>query len=75
MTEVRAIVLAAGFGTRLRPLTEWIPKPLIPLGKVPLLGHILDSIRAAGISDVAVNAHHLPEQLMPSFLMVTLPDI
>ena len=40
MTEVRAIVLAAGFGTRLRPLTEWIPKPLIPLGKVPLLGHI-----------------------------------
>ncbi len=59
MTKPRAIVLAAGFGTRLRPLTDWIPKPLMPLGHIPLLGHILESMTAAGISNVAVNAHHL----------------
>jgi N-acetyl-alpha-D-muramate 1-phosphate uridylyltransferase len=61
-TELRAVVLAAGRGTRLRPLTSLRPKSLCPVGNVPLLDLALDSVRphAAGI---AVNVHHLADQV------------
>ena len=60
MTEPRpALVLAAGYGTRLRPLTDVLPKPLAPLLGRPLLDHALDRLAAAGVTRVAVNAHHL----------------
>lgn len=57
------IVLAAGSGTRLRPLTHLRPKALCPVANVPLVDRALASIRRAGISEVAVNAHHLAEQV------------
>jgi mannose-1-phosphate guanylyltransferase len=57
------MVLAAGFGTRLRPLTDERPKPLVPLGDRPLLAHILDGLRQAGASRVVVNAHHLSTEI------------
>ena len=57
----RALVLAAGYGTRLRPLTDHLPKPLLPLLGRPLLDLILDRLAAAGTDAVAVNTHHLPE--------------
>ena len=53
-----AMVLAAGLGTRLRPLTEWCAKPLVPVGDQPALGHVLAQLRAAGIARLVVNAHH-----------------
>ena len=56
---VRAIVLAAGLGTRLRPLTEFEPKPLLPVGGVPLIGHTLARLEAAGCEAAALNLHHL----------------
>ena len=55
----RAMVLAAGRGTRLAPLTDTLPKPLMPVAGRPLLAHILDFLRAGGIDDVVVNLHHL----------------
>ncbi len=58
-----AMVLAAGFGTRMKPLTDHMPKPLVPLGGRPLLDHVLDRLAAAGIARVAVNVHHFADQI------------
>ena len=55
----RAMVLAAGRGTRLAPLTDRLPKPLMPVAGRPMLAHILDFLRAGGIDDVVINLHHL----------------
>jgi MurNAc alpha-1-phosphate uridylyltransferase len=58
MTTVpRAMVLAAGLGMRMRPLTDHTAKPLLPLGGRPLLDHALDRLRDAGVETVVVNAH------------------
>jgi mannose-1-phosphate guanylyltransferase len=57
------MVLAAGLGTRLRPLTELRAKPLVPVGDRPALAHVLDRLEGAGISRVVVNAHHHLDQL------------
>ncbi len=59
----RAMILAAGFGTRLRPLTERLPKPLVPLLGRPLLEWIARSLCGAGVHHIAINAHHLPDEL------------
>ena len=55
----RAMVLAAGRGTRLAPLTHVTPKPLVPVAGRPFLEHIFDCLRAAGIREVVCNLHHL----------------
>lgn len=55
----RAMVLAAGRGTRLAPLTHTTPKPLVPVAGRPFLEHILDFLRAGGIREVVLNLHHL----------------
>lgn len=58
---MKAFILGAGLGTRLRPLTEERPKPLIPVLGRPLIYSILDRIYGAGIRDVAINTHHRAE--------------
>ena len=58
-----ALILAAGFGTRLRPLTLELPKPVVPVGDRPLLAHIAAACRAAGIRRLFANAHHEHEKL------------
>ncbi len=58
-----AMVLAAGLGTRLRPLTEGRAKALVPVGDRPALAHVLDRLRAGGLARVVVNAHHHLDQL------------
>lgn len=55
---MKAMVLAAGIGSRLRPLTDRMPKALIPVAGVPLLEHVLRRLHAAGVRDVVVNTHH-----------------
>ena len=55
----RAMVLAAGLGTRLRPITDTTPKPLVPVAGRPLLDHLLAFLRAGGIEEVVINLHHL----------------
>lgn len=59
----RAFVLAAGLGTRMRPLTDTLPKPLVRLAGRTLLDHVLDRIAAAGIAEAIVNVHYLADQI------------
>ena len=67
---LRAMVLCAGLGTRLRPLTDELPKPLVPVGDRPLLAHIADILRAAGIAGFAVNTHHLSDEFNHSISLL-----
>ena len=67
MQRPAAFVLAAGLGTRLRPLTELLPKPLVPIFHKPLLTFALDSLLAAGVGSVALNTHHLPQKFTDQF--------
>jgi mannose-1-phosphate guanylyltransferase len=64
---MRAMVLAAGLGTRLRPITYEIPKPLAPILNRPVMEHILDLLRKHGFTDAIVNLSHLPEQIRERF--------
>ena len=60
---MKAMILAAGLGTRLRPLTYKTPKPLLPVKGKPLIRYALDILKKAGIHEVIVNLHHLPKPL------------
>lgn len=59
----RAMVLAAGLGMRMRPLTERLPKPLLPVAGCTLLDRALDRLAAAGVEVAVVNTHHLADQI------------
>jgi mannose-1-phosphate guanylyltransferase len=59
----QAFVLAAGLGTRLRPLTEALPKPLLPLAGRPILGLTLDHLAGLGVGRIGLNVHHLADQI------------
>jgi len=59
----RAMVLAAGRGTRLAPITHTTPKPLVPVAGRPLLEHLLAFLRAGGIEEVVINLHHLGHRI------------
>lgn len=61
---MKAMILAAGLGTRLKPLTDTLPKALIPLGGKPMLEHIILKLKAAGFRDIIINVHHLGEQII-----------
>jgi NDP-sugar pyrophosphorylase family protein len=60
---MKALILSAGYGERLRPLTNAIPKPLLEVGGRPLIDYALLTVKAAGITEVAINIHHLAEQI------------
>jgi len=64
---LRAVVMAGGFGTRLRPLTEDLPKPMLPLGTKPLLELIVEQLRDAGIKQVNVATHYKGEVISEHF--------
>src|SRR5690349_8597276 len=58
-----AMILAAGFGTRMRPLTDKMPKPLVPVGGKALINHVLDRLAAVGVETAVVNVHHFADQI------------
>jgi MurNAc alpha-1-phosphate uridylyltransferase len=62
-----AMIMAAGKGTRMMPLTADRPKPLVEVGGVALLDHVLDHLRDAGIGKIVVNAHYLGDQIEAHF--------
>ena len=64
---LRAVVMAGGFGMRLRPLTDQLPKPMLPVGKRPLLELIIEQLRLAGIRQVNVATHYKSEMIADHF--------
>lgn len=58
---MRALLLAAGFGTRLRPITDHVPKCMVPIHSKPLLGYWLDLLLNNGVERILVNTHYLPD--------------
>ena len=59
-----AMIFAAGLGTRLRPLTDTMPKALVPVAGSPLLGHVIRRLTRAGYDHLVVNIHHFPDQIV-----------
>ena len=57
--DLRGMILAAGYGTRLAPVTDHVPKPLLPVGGLPLLDHIIAGFDRVGIRKIGINTHHL----------------
>jgi NDP-sugar pyrophosphorylase family protein len=60
---VKAMVLAAGEGRRLRPMTDAVPKPMVSVAGEPVLGHALNRLADAGVRDVVINLHYRPEAI------------
>ena len=58
---MKAIIFAAGLGTRLKPLTDRLPKALVPVGGRPLLWHVIKKLQAAGVDEFVINVHHFAD--------------
>jgi NDP-sugar pyrophosphorylase family protein len=71
---MRAVILAGGLGTRLRPYTTVIPKPLVPLGDRPILEHIILRLHSHGVQRVDLCVSHLGELIQAYFSQVALPE-
>lgn len=65
--SLQAVIMAGGFGSRLRPLTEDLPKPMLPVGGRPLMEVLLEQLQHAGIRRVNVTTHYLPEKITEHF--------
>lgn len=74
-TPKTAMVLSAGLGTRMRPLTERMPKPLVEVAGKPLIDHVLDRLAEAGVERAVVNVHHFAEQIERHLAARTKPQI
>jgi NDP-sugar pyrophosphorylase family protein len=61
---MKAMIFAAGLGTRLKPITDTMPKALVPVCGQPLLYHVISKLVAAGYDDLVVNVHHFPDQII-----------
>ena len=64
---LQAVIMAGGFGTRLRPLTEDLPKPMLPIGDQPVMELMLERLGRAGIKRVNITTHYLPEKIREHF--------
>ncbi|MGY4304997.1 MurNAc alpha-1-phosphate uridylyltransferase [Bradyrhizobium sp. USDA 4369] len=71
----KAMVLAAGLGLRMRPLTETMPKPLVRVAGRPLLDHVLDRLAEAGVTEAIVNVHYLADQIIAHTAARTAPHV
>ena len=61
---MKAMIFAAGLGTRLKPLTDRMPKALVPVGGIPMLQHVILKLKQAGFSEIVINIHHFGEQII-----------
>ncbi len=61
---MKAMIFAAGLGTRLRPITDTLPKALVPIDGKPLLYRVVSKLKSAGISDFVINVHHFPDSII-----------
>jgi N-acetyl-alpha-D-muramate 1-phosphate uridylyltransferase len=70
-----AMVLAAGLGTRLRPITDSVPKPLVAVAGKPMIDYVLDALSTAGVERAVVNVHHLAEQIEAHLALRQSPQV
>jgi MurNAc alpha-1-phosphate uridylyltransferase len=75
VTPTKAMVLAAGLGLRMRPLTDRMPKPMVPVAGKPLLDHVLDKLADANVGEAVVNVHYLPDQIIDHVARRSRPRI
>ena len=61
---MKAMIFAAGLGTRLRPLTDTIPKALVPVAGVPLIAHLISGLKKAGYDDIVINIYHFADMIV-----------
>lgn len=61
---MNAFIFAAGLGTRLKPLTDTMPKALVPVGGKPLLAHVIEKLKAAGCKKIVINIHHFGQMII-----------
>lgn len=61
---MKAMIFAAGLGTRLKPITDTLPKALVPVAGKPLLYHVVSKLKEAGISDFVINVHHFADSII-----------
>lgn len=65
--DLSAVIMAGGYGKRLLPLTEQLPKPMLPVGDKPLLERTIQQLRRSGIRDISLTTHYLPESIIEHF--------
>src|SRR5437762_11183961 len=75
VTPKKAMVLAAGLGLRMRPLTDHMPKPMVRVMGQPLLDHVLDKLAVAGVGEAVVNVHYLPDHIIGHTASRTSPRV
>ena len=61
---MKAMIFAAGLGTRLKPLTDTMPKALVPVAGKPMLEHVIMKLKSSGFDDIIINIHHFGEQII-----------
>ena len=61
---MKAMIFAAGTGSRLKPLTDHTPKALIPIGGKPMLEHVILKLKSSGFDQIVINIHHLGNQIV-----------
>ena len=61
---MKAMIFAAGLGTRLKPITDNLPKALVPIAGKPLLEHVIFKLKASGFDEILINVHHFPDQII-----------
>lgn len=72
---MKAMIFAAGLGTRLKPLTDTMPKAMVPVEGRPLLAHVISKLVAAGIGEICVNVYHFAEQIIDYLEANPVPDV
>lgn len=72
---MKAMIFAAGLGTRLKPITDEIPKALVPIGGKPLLQHVIEKLKVSGFDEIIVNVHHFSNQIIDFIISKNYFDI
>ena len=61
---MKAMIFAAGLGTRLKPLTDHMPKALVPVAGKPMLEHVINKLKSSGVNEIVINVHHFANQII-----------
>ena len=61
---MKAMIFAAGLGTRLKPFTDHMPKALVPIAGKPMLEHVINKLKSVGVDEIVINVHHFAQQII-----------